>query len=170
MHGASGSDAHSALLSVMAGRSPQTVAADFLRRDERPPGLTGPAADPRAAALLSMLDAVEGADRVLDPLARLVRAFRADDAQQPSIELALAALAAAAGMAVGAGDVVLAVGRSAGWMAHAMEEYREQPLRWRVRELYTGEPSRELPSSTPASGPPPSPPHSTVPALGAVTP
>jgi citrate synthase len=34
--------------------------------------------------------------------------------------------------------VIFGVARTAGWIAHAVEEYREQPLRWRGRELYTG--------------------------------
>jgi citrate synthase len=32
-----------------------------------------------------------------------------------------------------AGEAVFAIGRCAGWLAHAMEEYAEAPLRFRLR-------------------------------------
>ncbi len=30
-------------------------------------------------------------------------------------------------------------GRTAGWIAHVLEEYEERPLRYRARAIYTGE-------------------------------
>jgi citrate synthase len=33
------------------------------------------------------------------------------------------------------------VARSAGWIAHAIEEYAEAPVRFRPRALYVGEPA-----------------------------
>ena len=41
-------------------------------------------------------------------------------------------------MAPDAGEAVFAVARTAGWIAHALEEYGEAPLRYRVRARYTG--------------------------------
>jgi len=40
-------------------------------------------------------------------------------------------------MVPGAGEAVFAVARCAGFVAHAMEEYRHR-LRFRVRAAYTG--------------------------------
>jgi citrate synthase len=59
---------------------------------------------------------------------------------EPNIDFALAALADAAGMIRGAGEAVFAVARSAGWLAHALEEYaRKRPIR--PRGIYTGPPA-----------------------------
>jgi citrate synthase len=43
-----------------------------------------------------------------------------------------------AGMPADAGEVIFAIARSAGMLAHAMEEYEERPLRFRARERYVG--------------------------------
>jgi citrate synthase len=37
-----------------------------------------------------------------------------------------------------AGEALFAVARSAGWLAHACEEYTEAPLRFRPRADYVG--------------------------------
>ena len=59
---------------------------------------------------------------------------------EPNIDFALAVLADVAGMISGAGEAVFAVARTAGWIAHALEEYaREVPLR--PRAVYTGPPA-----------------------------
>ena len=57
----------------------------------------------------------------------------------PNIDLALAALVHAAGLRPDAGEAVFALARTVGWLAHAMEEYRESPLRFRPVGVYTGE-------------------------------
>ncbi|MCF3965257.1 citrate/2-methylcitrate synthase, partial [Streptomyces fuscigenes] len=63
-----------------------------------------------------------------------------------NVDLALAALTVAAGMDPEAGEAVFAVARTAGWIAHAREEYAEQPLRMRPSGRYTGpRPPRPLP-------------------------
>jgi citrate synthase len=56
---------------------------------------------------------------------------------EPNIDFALATLAGVAGMIPGAGEAIFAVARTAGWIAHAMEEYaKNAPLR--PRTVYTG--------------------------------
>jgi citrate synthase len=48
-------------------------------------------------------------------------------------------LADVAGLISGAGEAIFAVARTAGWIAHALEEYaRASPLR--PRAVYTGPP------------------------------
>ncbi len=55
----------------------------------------------------------------------------------PNIDFALAALARVGDMIPGAGQAVFAVARTAGWLAHAIEEYaRGTPIR--PRGIYTG--------------------------------
>ena len=64
----------------------------------------------------------------------------------PNVDLALAAMAWAAGMPPDAGRTIFAVARVAGWTAHYLEELDERPLRYRARAVYVA-PGR------PGSGP-----------------
>ncbi|ESU48169.1 Citrate synthase [Streptomyces sp. HCCB10043] len=69
-----------------------------------------------------------------------------------NIDLALAVLSVSRGMAADAGETVFAVSRTAGWIAHALEEYGERPLRIRPSGQYTGpRPPQPLPRD--GSGP-----------------
>jgi citrate synthase len=69
----------------------------------------------------------------------LLAATRRRGLPPPNVDLALAALGHVAGMTRGAGEAVFAVGRTAGWLAHALEEYeRATPIR--LRAVYTGPP------------------------------
>ncbi len=51
----------------------------------------------------------------------------------PNVDLGLAALGHESGMDVHAGDAIFAIARTAGWLAHAAEEYAEPVLRFRPR-------------------------------------
>jgi citrate synthase len=95
------------------------------------------APDPRAACLLDLLDplltrraraAVEGVRAA---------AARVTD-RPPNIDFALGALALVAQMPPGRIEAVFTIARTAGWTAHAIEEYGEAPIRFRPRALYTG--------------------------------
>ncbi|MFC4043819.1 citrate/2-methylcitrate synthase [Dactylosporangium siamense] len=54
-----------------------------------------------------------------------------------NVDFALGLLTTLAGMPRGAGEAIFAVARTAGWLAHAMEEYAH-PTRLRLRASYTG--------------------------------
>lgn len=96
--------------------------------------------DMRAAVLLELLRETPGTDDVLaavDAVADEV-ARRAD--ARPNLDLALGAVALWARMPDDAGAVVFAVGRIAGWLTHAIDEYDERPMRLRPRGRYVGPP------------------------------
>jgi citrate synthase len=57
---------------------------------------------------------------------------------RPGIELALAALTHTTGMGSDAGEAIFAIARTAGWIAHAREEYEEPGLRFRFTGSYAG--------------------------------
>jgi citrate synthase len=94
--------------------------------------------DPRYVALLELVTDAWAGDRRLDTFHQ-VRALvgRRSDAL-PNLDLGLGALTFLAEMPVDAGEVVFAIARTAGWLAHAMEEYEEKPLRFRARVRYEG--------------------------------
>ncbi|WP_035848067.1 citrate synthase [Kitasatospora azatica] len=149
LHGAVGSLAYRLLSEVLASGDAVQVVSEYLRTGRSIPGLgirVYPEGDPRAAALLSSMRQLPDSDRVLHAVEAVVRAAAgpAGAAEQPglrpSVDLALAAFALAVGMPAEAGEVVVAVARTAGWLAHAVEEYREEPLRMRAHGIYTGPP------------------------------
>ncbi|MFV2039863.1 MAG: citrate/2-methylcitrate synthase, partial [Acidimicrobiales bacterium] len=55
-----------------------------------------------------------------------------------NVDLALGSLTWLAGMDRDAGEAIFAIARTAGWIAHALEEYEEQPLRFRPQARYAG--------------------------------
>jgi citrate synthase len=117
-----------------------SVVGARLRRGERLRGIGHrlyPDGDPRARVLLDRLrHAVPGSPR-LAVVEALLDATRQRGLPEPNIDLALAALAHVAGMTRGAGEAIFATARTAGWIAHALEEYeRNTPIR--PRAVYTG--------------------------------
>lgn len=104
---------------------------------ERLPGFGHPlyrAEDPRAVALLDALDAA-GADRRLTR--DVVVAARAIAGVDPNVDYALAVLALHLGLPHESGLTLFAIGRTAGWTAHAIEQRATETL-IRPRARYTG--------------------------------
>ncbi|MFC5063113.1 citrate/2-methylcitrate synthase [Actinomycetospora atypica] len=93
--------------------------------------------DPRAAVLLGTIAG--------SPEAALVGTLAEQVAGRPgmfpNVDLALAAVAHAHGMRPDAGEAIFAVARTVGWIAHALEQYAEPGLRFRVQGAYVGTPS-----------------------------
>jgi len=143
LHGGASLGAEVLLASASGPADAPRVVGELLRRGERIPGLghfvyqTG---DPRAMLLLDLIRAAApDSGRLAVAEAVLAEAGRRA-LPAPNIELALAVLASVAGMVPGAGEAVFAVARTAGWLAHALEEYaRATPIR--PRGVYIGQPA-----------------------------
>src|ERR1700733_489844 len=108
--------------------------------------------DPRTAPLLRAVPALAApADRDL-----IERAMRGAPAP-PNVDFALGALSHVARMPSEAATAIFAVARTAGWIAHAAEEYAEPYVRFRGRAVtrYDGSRDRADPVSPPGkrSGP-----------------
>jgi citrate synthase len=67
----------------------------------------------------------------------IVEQVRAAANKQPNIDLALATLARTLDVPPGAGLALFALGRTVGWIAHAIEQYAANQL-IRPRARYTG--------------------------------
>jgi citrate synthase len=91
--------------------------------------------DPRAEVLFTALRRHEAAREVM----ATVDAITPGAGTFPNVDLALAALMHAFGLRPDAGEAIFALARCAGWLAHAIEEYREPGLRFRPVGVYTGE-------------------------------
>lgn len=142
LHGAAGRLAHRMLVEVLERGGAAPVVAEYLRAGRRVPGLGHrlyKGEDPRAAALFARLEALPQAGPALDA-AREVAGVTArhGGGLYPNVDLALAVLTVSCAMAPEAGETVFAVARTAGWIAHALEEYQERPLRMRPSGQYHG--------------------------------
>ncbi|MBV9452105.1 MAG: hypothetical protein JO345_40090 [Streptosporangiaceae bacterium] len=112
---------------------------DLLRRGERIPGLGdfADSPDPRAKTLLDLVKKAAPRSARFAVAAAVLEETRSRALPEPNVDFALATLVNVAGMIPGAGEAIFAVARTAGWIAHAMEEYAKNvPLR--PRTVYTG--------------------------------
>ena len=94
--------------------------------------------DPRGTELLARLRSSGGSARRLRLVEEVLAAIAERDLGRPNIDLALGAMGHVWAMSVDAGAAIFAVGRTAGWLAHAAEEYGRRPLRFRTRASYIG--------------------------------
>jgi citrate synthase len=117
-----------------------TVVGTRLRRGERLRGFGHrlyPDGDPRAGFLLTRLRATAAGSTRMAVVDALLEATTRRGLPEPNVDLALAALAHVTAMTRGAAEAIFAVARTAGWIAHALEEYdRNTPIR--PRAVYTG--------------------------------
>jgi citrate synthase len=112
---------------------PQRLIAGRVARGESVPGfghLLYPAGDPRGAALLALAEPD-------DLTAGLVRVVADLTGQLPSLDIGLVALARRLYLPAGSAAALFAIGRTAGWLAHALEQVGQNRL-IRPRARYTG--------------------------------
>jgi citrate synthase len=138
LHGAASAAVHELFDRAVELGSPGAAVGDLLRRDRPLPGFGHPvyhSVDPRYRLLQGAVTAAFGSDPGLEVVEAVTGVARSRRDDVANIDLALGALTWLAGMASDAGEVVFAVSRTAGWLAHASEEYGEAPLRYRPRSL-----------------------------------
>ncbi|GHB71353.1 citrate synthase [Streptomyces cirratus] len=150
LHGAAGRLAHTMLVEVLERGGAAPVVAEYLRAGRRVPGLGHRlyrGQDPRAEALFARLEQLPQASRALGAARDVAEVMaRHGGGLYPNVDLAVAVLTVSYAMPAEAGETVFAVSRTAGWIAHALEEYQERPLRMRPSGHYTGpRPPRPLP-------------------------
>ncbi|MER6630873.1 citrate synthase [Streptomyces sp. NPDC000987] len=153
LHGAASGNAHRLLLEVLEQGDAGPVIADELRAGRRIPGLGHrlyPGEDPRARVLFDLLEDVPHAAPALAAARDVVATTARHAPLHANVDLALAVLTASCGMPATAGETIFAVARTAGWIAHALEEYGERPLRMRPSGHYVGpRPPQPLPEPLP---------------------
>ena len=94
--------------------------------------------DPRTTVLLDLLRGAAGRTRAMDIVDDVLAAVNARIDQLANVDFALGALTMITGMPADGGEVIMSIARIAGWLAHAIEEYGEAPLRFRPRASYIG--------------------------------
>ncbi len=150
LHGAVSAAAHALLCGVRDGADPAAAVAAATRPSAA--GIPGfgqplyPDGDPRARLLLRLTR--EAADPMADASLRVteqvIDLVHARTGLHPTIDLALATMALAWDMPADAGETVFAIARSAGWCAHALDEYGRAPLRLRPIGRYVGPDAADL--------------------------
>jgi citrate synthase len=140
LHGAASLAAEGMLIAVAEAGAPGPVIDHLLRRGERLPGLGHPLypdGDPRADALLGLLREGHGRTPRFRRVEALLAATGARGFPPPNVDLAVAAVTHVLDLPRGTGELIFALARIAGWVAHALEEYEHaSPLR--LRAVYTG--------------------------------
>ena len=120
--------------------SAEEVIFEYLRSGEAIPGLGHPLyseGDPRAAFLLSQLvDAFAGTPSIAN-VEGMVAAVERRELPPPNADFAVGALTHVAGLPRGYGEAIFSIARTAGWVAHLLEEYTQNRT-YRLREIYTG--------------------------------
>ncbi|MFE2165496.1 citrate synthase [Streptomyces sp. NPDC059447] len=153
LHGAAGRLAHRMLVEVLERGGAAPVVAEYLRAGRRVPGLGHRlyrGEDPRARALFERLEGLPQAAPALAAAREVAAVMARQGGLHPNVDLALAVLTVSCGMEAEAGETVFAVSRTAGWIAHALEEYQERPLRMRPSGQYQGpRPPQPMPRADP---------------------
>ena len=131
-HGAASSVAHRFWIDAL--HDPVGALSERLRTGEPLPGFGHRlyhTRDPRAELLLGMLRDRPEAQQVITAVDKVIGLLDRDRGQFPNVDLALAAMMHVYGMRPDAGEAIFALARIPGWIAHALEEYREPVLRLR---------------------------------------
>jgi citrate synthase len=121
-----------------AGRASRVV-HERARRGEHVPGfghpIYHPLGDPRAAPLLDAARRLAPRKPRVRTVFALIEAMREEGRPPPTIDLGLVAIGAALGLPRAFGIALFAIGRTAGWVAHILEQY-EADFLIRPRALY----------------------------------
>jgi citrate synthase len=139
LHGGASEFVRTLLGDAMA-TTPEAAIGQALRDGEQVPGFghsvyTGP--DPRAPVLLDAVERLQPPRELWHAAQGVLEVMARDRGPHPNIDFALGVLAETTRMVHGAGETVFSVARSAGWIAHGLEEYPHR-LRYRIRATYTG--------------------------------
>jgi len=120
------------------------VIVERLQRGEGLPGFVHrlyPDSDPRAMALVSLLAQAYPTSPALMLAHAIIREATAVTKGAPTIDFALAAMEHTLQLPYGTGLTLFAIGHTAGWIGHALEQYQgERMIRPRAR--YIGVPPR----------------------------
>jgi len=141
-HGGASARAESLLDALRRARSIREAVADRLRRGEPLDGFGHPLypdGDPRATLLLAMAGERYRAAAEYRYVAAFARAVAAMTGERPNLDFGLAAVGRVLGLPAGAALTLFAIGRSVGWIGHALEQYATAQL-IRPRAKYVGVP------------------------------
>jgi citrate synthase len=125
---------------VAASGDARKVIAGRLRRGDGLPGFGHPLypeGDPRGAGLLRISAEALPGNPAVGLSGAVVEEVEGLTGERPTVDLALATAARALGLPAGGAVALFAVGRTVGWIGHAIEQYASNTL-IRPRARYVG--------------------------------
>ena len=147
-HGGSTARVESLLAALRRTRLLRAALGERLRQGLRIEGFGHPlypSGDPRAAALLALLGERFHRSPELRFVRELARAGTSLTGDAPNVDFALASASRVLGLPMGSGLTLFAIGRTIGWLGHAIEQYAlDQIIRPRAR--YVGVAPNDRPS------------------------
>jgi citrate synthase len=139
-HGGSSRRVESMLASMRRARPVGRALAERLRRGEAIDGFGHPLyreGDPRATALLDLLRDRYARSTEVAFLVDVTAAATATTGEKPNLDFALAAVTRVLRLPAGSALTLFAIGRTIGWIGHAIEQYETGQL-IRPRAKYVG--------------------------------
>jgi citrate synthase len=143
-HGGHTERVEALLREVGTASAARRALSDRLRRGEPLPGFGHPfypEGDPRGVALFALAEALSPESPAVELGRAVAEAGWELIREKPTMDLGLATLARALELPEGSALALFAIGRTIGWLGHAIEEYGLGRL-IRPRATYTGEPAR----------------------------
>jgi citrate synthase len=125
-HGAASDRAEALVAEIEAAQDARRVLHERERRGDLVPGFGHPfypGGDPRARLLLETARGLGARSRTAAAAFAAIDAMAEAGRPPPNVDMALVVLRAALGLPRGAAAGLFAVGRSAGWIAHVLEQY-----------------------------------------------
>lgn len=125
LHGSASRRAEDIVTGSLKFRSVTAWMKDFLRQYDRIPGFgmeLYASGDPRARLLIDAAKSVNSKNPILDRLLEIVECVRQQLGAEPNLDVGLAAISYALSLPPGSGSIIFAVSRTAGWIAHAIEQ------------------------------------------------
>jgi citrate synthase len=138
LHGGETERAEGLLRELLEDSDSMAVMAGRLARGERLPGFGQPLypeGDPRAAAILAAL--AQASPEVHEPAEKAAETAMRLIGRHPNVDFALGAAAIGLGLPRGGALGMFIIGRTVGWIAHAIEQY-ESGILIRPRARYLG--------------------------------
>jgi citrate synthase len=142
-HGGASARAEALFAEIARGGDPMVVMAGRLARGEDLPGFGHflyPNGDPRAAAILDAI--VRTVPEARDLIEAAASAGTRLTGRHPNVDFALAAAASGFGLPQNSALTLFVIGRTVGWIAHAIEQY-ESGVLIRPRARYVGAPAEQ---------------------------
>jgi citrate synthase len=139
-HGAACDRVERFLEDVGAADRASSAIRDRAQRGEAIPGFGHPLypdGDPRTAPLLELATQLAAKNRAVTTANAIVKAMSQQRRGAPTIDFGLVPLAAALGLPSGSASALFGLGRTAGWIAHAIEQ-RTSTAILRPRARYVG--------------------------------
>ena len=150
LHGAAGRAVHALLVEAEETTVDEAITS-AIRANRTLPGVghvIHKTRDPRFDLLMDAIMASHLNAKRRETIGLLVERTVEHSTEPPNIDLALGALTYASSMPPEAGDLIFAIARIVGWVAHALEEQTQPPMRFRPVDDYAAAP-RPVPFADP---------------------